>query len=101
MRLLVIFDLPTHTKSERKEYARFRKMLIKHGFSMLQYSVYERITRNFDDSESYISVINANKPPQGDIRCLTITEKQYERIKLIIGSDENRQDYKDDELLEI
>lgn len=101
MRLLVFFDLPTQTSNERKRYAKFRKMLISHGFSMLQYSVYERITRNYDDCEKYISIIEANKPLQGDIRCLSVTERQYERLKLIIGSDEGRQDYGDNDFIEI
>lgn len=101
MRLLIFFDLPTHTRQERKAYSAFRKMLIKHGFSMLQYSVYERITRNNDDCETYIAVINSHRPPKGDIRCLAVTEKQYERIKLIIGSNEDRQDYADSDIIEI
>lgn len=29
MRVIVFFDLPTTTKSERHEYAKFRKFLIK------------------------------------------------------------------------
>lgn len=101
MRLLVFFDLPNGTKKERKHYAIFRKFLIKHGFSMLQFSVYERITRNHDDCEKYISMIELNKPPQGDIRCLRVTEKQYESIKLIIGSNEGKNDYSDEDFIEI
>ncbi len=100
MRIIVFFDLPTNTKPERKHYAVFRKFLIKHGFTMLQFSVYERITRNHDDSDKYISMIEKNKPPKGDIRCLLVTEKQYEGIKLILGSNENREDYTDEEFLE-
>lgn len=100
MRLIVFFDLPTNTKVERKHYAIFRKFLIKHGFVMLQFSVYERITRNHDDCDKYISMIEKNKPPQGDIRCLTVTEKQYENIRLILGSNEGREDYADEDFLE-
>lgn len=101
MRIIVFFDLPTGTKAERKEYSVFRKLLIKNGFSMLQFSVYERITRNHDDCERYISLIETNKPPKGDIRCLQVTEKQYESIKLILGSNEGKNDYSDEDLLEI
>lgn len=101
MRIIVFFDLPTGTKAERKEYSVFRKLLIKNGFSMLQFSVYERITRNHDDCERYISLIENNKPPKGDIRCLQVTEKQYESIKLILGSNEGKNDYSDEDLLEI
>ena len=98
---MVFFDLPTGTKAERKQYAAFRKFLVKHGFSMLQFSVYERITRNHDDCEKYIGMIKNNRPPCGDVRCLTITEKQYEGIKLIIGSNEGKSDYGDDDFIEI
>ena len=100
MRIIVFFDLPTNTKTERKHYAVFRKFLIKHGFSMLQFSVYARITRNHDDSEKYLSMIESNKPPKGDIRCLIVTEKQYEGIRLILGSNEAQEDYSDEDLLE-
>lgn len=40
MRVLVMFDMPTCSKKERKDYAKFRKSLIKDGFMMLQYSVF-------------------------------------------------------------
>jgi CRISPR-associated protein Cas2 len=43
MRLLVMFDLPTGSKRERKSYALFRKFLIKDGYHMDQYSVYSRV----------------------------------------------------------
>lgn len=101
MRLMVLFDLPTQTKSERKAYSVFRKYLIKHGFTMLQYSVYVRITRNYDDCEKYIDMVERNKPPRGDIRCLKVTEKQYEGIKLIIGSNEGKDEFSDEDLIEI
>ncbi len=68
---------------------------------MLQFSVYERITRNHDDCQKYILMIENNKPPCGDIRCLQVTEKQYENIKLIIGSDEGKNGYSDEDFLEI
>lgn len=101
MRLIVFFDLPTQTKEERKAYSTFRKMLIKHGFTMLQYSVYVRITRNHDDCEKYVLMIERNRPPKGDVRCLKVTEKQYEGIKLIIGSNEFENDFNDCDLIEI
>ena len=101
MRIIIFFDLPTGTKTERKHYSAFRRFLIQHGFSMLQFSVYERITRNHDDCEKYISMIETHRPPKGDIRCLKVTEKQYEDIKLILGSNEGKNDLDDEDLLEI
>ena len=46
MRVLIMFDLPVVTAHERKEYARFRKYLLKSGFMMLQESVYCRLLQN-------------------------------------------------------
>ena len=40
MWLFTMFDLPVTTPKAKKRYAQFRKLLIKEGFSMLQYSVY-------------------------------------------------------------
>ena len=40
MWLYVMFDLPVETKSQRRVAARFRKDLLKDGFTMHQFSVY-------------------------------------------------------------
>ena len=32
MRVMVFFDLPVKSKKDRKEYAEFRKQLLKNGF---------------------------------------------------------------------
>ena len=42
MWLFVFFDLPTNTKTEKRNAALFRKGLEKDGFTMMQYSVYTR-----------------------------------------------------------
>jgi CRISPR-associated protein Cas2 len=85
MRIIVFFDLPVVTKQQRKIYAKFRKFLINSGFDMIQFSVYARITRNNDDAKKYISLIDKNKPPEGSVRILTVTEKQYSSMLLLVG----------------
>lgn len=40
MWLFAMFDLPVDQPALRREYAQFRKKLLKEGFTMLQYSVY-------------------------------------------------------------
>ena len=42
MWLYVMFDLPVETKAQRREATRFRKDLLKDGFTMHQFSVYIR-----------------------------------------------------------
>ena len=39
MWVLVLFDLPTETKKDRKIYARFRKEIMADGFNMFQFSI--------------------------------------------------------------
>ncbi|WP_290454125.1 CRISPR-associated endonuclease Cas2, partial [uncultured Muribaculum sp.] len=40
MWVFVFFDLPTETKHQRKQAAKFRKNLICDGFTMFQFSFY-------------------------------------------------------------
>lgn len=40
--LLLSFDLPRNTKQERKQANLYRKRLVELGFSMKQFSLYER-----------------------------------------------------------
>lgn len=40
--VLALFDLPVGTAHQRRSYARFRKDLLEDGFTMMQYSVYQR-----------------------------------------------------------
>lgn len=54
MRLLVMFDLPTGSKRERKSYALFRKFLINDGYHMDQYSVYSRVLLSRDSAETHL-----------------------------------------------
>lgn len=68
-----MFDLPTATTEDKREYLHFRTGLIKLGFDMLQYSVYSRITRNNDDARKYINKVKAILPPVGSVRVLQVT----------------------------
>ena len=100
MRLIVFFDLPTETSKQRKEYTLFHKFLIKNGFKMMQYSVYVRLTRNWDDLEKYIKRVKLNLPPKGEIRCLPITDKQFTEMILLLGN-QNDADEEATELIEL
>ena len=85
MRVLVFFDLPTVTSAQRREYAKFRKFLLKSGFLMLQESVYCKIALNGTVTQGIIDSVHKNSPPEGLIQLLTVTEKQYAKMDLIIG----------------
>ena len=46
MRVMIMFDLPVTSAAERREYAHFRKLLIKNGFIMMQESIYTKLVQN-------------------------------------------------------
>ena len=85
MRLILFFDLPVTTKTDRHNYSVFRKYLIKQGYLMIQYSVYSKIFNNMDAVEHHIKQLKKNLPKDGSIRAMTVTEKQYSKILILVG----------------
>ena len=85
MWILVMFDLPTGTKQARRDYALFRKSLLTDGFMRLQYSVYIRHCPSRESADVHISRVQANLPPDGDVRIITITDKQFGRMLRFFG----------------
>ncbi|WP_405319585.1 CRISPR-associated endonuclease Cas2 [Frisingicoccus sp.] len=85
MRILVMFDLPVVTAADRKEYAKFRKYLIKSGFMMMQESIYCKLSPNSTLADAAIENIRKNKPEKGLVQVLKVTEKQYAKMEYIVG----------------
>lgn len=86
MRLLVFFDLPVMTAAQRKSYRLFRRFLIKDGYIMMQESVYSKMVLDGVLADSAISRLKKNRPAQGLVQVLKVTEKQYSGIVDIAGS---------------
>ena len=86
MRVIVMFDLPVLTAQERRDYTRFRKHLLKNGFLMMQESVYCKLALNTTVADAIVQAVKANKPNEGLVQLLVITEKQYARMEFVIGS---------------
>lgn len=85
MRIIVMFDLPVLTSQEKKEYRKFRKFLISNGFIMLQQSIYSKIALNGTVAKTIRKNIRDNRPNDGLVQVLTITEKQYNRMEFLVG----------------
>ncbi len=85
MRTIVLFDLPTETQEDKRQYRRFRTMLIKNGFFMLQESVYTRMLITPSAQRAVINVIRKNKPSSGSVQVLCVTEKQFASMECISG----------------
>ncbi len=85
MWVFVFFDLPVGSKAERRHASRFRAFLKDDGFMMLQFSVYARAMRGEDSVEKHVTRITKHLPPKGSVRTLAVTERQYARMKLLLG----------------
>lgn len=85
MRVIVFFDLPVLTNANRKAYRDFRKFLLKSGFMMVQESVYCKLVPNSTVGDSTIENVKKNKPPEGLVQALKVTEKQYNKMEYIVG----------------
>lgn len=82
MWVLVLFDLPTETKKERKAYADFRKKLLNDGFTMFQFSIYLRHCPSAENAEVHIKRVKQNVPEFGQIGILRITDKQFGEMEI-------------------
>jgi CRISPR-associated protein Cas2 len=83
--LFVFFDLPVGTKTERRDASRFRNFLKDDGFMMLQYSVYARVCRAEDGAMKHVARVTRNLPGKGSVRSLQVTDRQYGRMRLMLG----------------
>jgi len=85
MWLFVLFDLPVDSPSARKQYTQFRKSLLKQGFTMFQYSVYARYFASEESSDIQRKKVRAALPPRGQVRLLSVTDKQFGKMEVFFG----------------
>ncbi|MEO1954246.1 MAG: CRISPR-associated endonuclease Cas2 [Campylobacterales bacterium] len=83
MYILIMFDLPTKTKKDRKKYTLFRKQMLDDGFTMLQYSVYMRICKSNYSANAHIKYIKRIIPLKGEVRILKLTDKVYNSMEIL------------------
>jgi len=88
MWIMVLFDLPTESKNDRKSYAEFRKKMLKDGFSMFQFSAYLRHCASRENAEVHLNRVQKNLPPKGHVGILTITDKQFGMMQIFYGKEE-------------
>lgn len=85
MWVLVLFDLPTVTKKEKKIASVFRKTLLKDGFTMFQFSMYIRHCPSRENAWVHINRIKKELPENGHVGILCITDKQFGAIEIYWG----------------
>jgi len=85
MWVLVLYDLPTETKTERKIAADFRKKIMGDGFTMFQFSMYIRHCASSENAVVHTKRVKQILPEKGSIAIMTITDKQFGNIELFVG----------------
>ncbi len=85
MWILVFFDLPTETKSERKAAQKFRNNLLDDGFTMFQYSIYLRHCASRENAEVHNQRVKSMLPQYGKVCILQITDKQFGNMQNYYG----------------
>lgn len=85
MRTILFFDLPSITNKDRKIYREFIKNIKKIGFYMIQESVYVKLSINSKAAENTKNKVNSFLPDNGNVILLTITEKQFNAMDILMG----------------
>ena len=84
MKMIVMFDLPTGNKAERKSYAEFRKYHIKEGFTMMQFSVYTKTCLGMPGAQALEERLRSHLPLSGSVTCFLMTEKMFADRKILV-----------------
>lgn len=85
MWILVLFDLPTETKTDRKAHAKFRKEIMKDGFQMFQFSIYLRHCNSRENADVHKRRVKNLLPEKGKVAILTITDNQFGSMELFFS----------------
>jgi CRISPR-associated protein Cas2 len=86
MWVVAMFDLPVETSEMRSCYRKFREFLLNDGFMMMQYSVYARFCPNRENAETHSNRIESKVPEDGQVRVFTLTELQFQKMKIFSGN---------------
>lgn len=90
MWVFVLFDLPTQSKKERKVASKFRKNLLKDGFTMFQFSIYLRHCPSRENAEVHIKRVKHHLPELGKVCLFTITDRQFQNMEIFYGKKETK-----------
>ncbi len=85
MWVMVLFDLPTETKKERRTAAKFRKTLLDNGFEMFQFSIYMRFCQSVENAEVHSKRVKNILPEKGKVGIFVITDKQFGKMEIFHG----------------
>ena len=77
MRVIVMFDLPVITDTQKRIATKFRNFLLDDGYIMMQFSVYIRHCASRESLEVHVKRVKSLLPETGKVSLLSVTDKQY------------------------
>lgn len=98
MWVLVMFDLPVHTKAQRKKATAFRQWLLNEGYEMSQFSIYLRFCAGKEQVDRRIRDIGRNLPGAGSVHILAVTDRQFADMVAFRGRERSSGRSKPDQL---
>ncbi|WP_225422963.1 CRISPR-associated endonuclease Cas2 [Companilactobacillus jidongensis] len=101
MRLMIMFDLPTLTSQDRRNYRQFMKKLRLDGFTKMQESIYTCVLIDATSAKFLTNKVELYAPSKGLIQALPITEKQYEAMRYLTGKKKDTPDRRFERLVVI
>ena len=85
MWVLVFFDLPNESATERKIAAKFRKEIKRDGITKCQFSIYLRHCPSRENADVHIKRVKNLLPEKGHIGIMCVTDKQFGMMELFYG----------------
>lgn len=85
LRMIVLADLPSASRSERAAARRFREALFADGFAELQSGVYTRVVDGRQGAAARSARLARSSPAYGTVRLIVLTEKQFSESIIIAG----------------
>ncbi len=95
MRLLVMFDLPTKTKSDKDRYIKFKRFLEDDGYMREQDSIYTRSLLSRSSAAVHRDRLREHIPPAGSVVAIELTEKQYVDREILVETRPRRRNGSD------
>lgn len=83
--LLLLFDLPSVTLPQKREYRKFMKYIKSVGFICLQESVYVKLQRTTEATQYDIEDIKRNNPKEGSVMILPLTVAGFSKLTSLSG----------------
>ena len=90
MWMILMFDLPVMTKTQRKAATGFRNWLLDKGWEMSQFSIYLRWCAGKEQVDARVREVSRRVPNEGKVHVLSVTDKQFETMVILNGKSKSR-----------